>query len=252
MTGKMIVGYARVSTLEQKKSGFGLDIQIREIEKFAKENLLKIDRIFKDEAVSGVEEKKQELDILRSLCSKGEIKAVIFPSTARASRSVRLSENLYYELNKSDVRIYFTDMPYYDPDNHRDVMVRQINEVVAESNRNAIIERLRKGREERVRKGKSAGGTVPYGYTRENKQLKKEHGEAKTVKLVYKLAKLGKKSQHIAEVLNEKGYYRRNGKEWIQKQVWAILSREDLYKRGIVKYGKVTGENKKLIIVRDN
>ncbi len=252
MGNKKIVGYCRVSTLEQKKKGFGIDIQVREIEKFAKENRLIVERIFKDEAVSGIEENKKELDILCSLCKKGEIEAVIFPSTDRTSRSVRLSENLYYELNKNGVRIYLTDMPYYNSDNHGDVMFRQIKEVIAEGNRNAIIARLKKGREERARKGRLAGGTVPYGYTRENKGLKKNKNEAKIIRAVYKLAKQGKKSQHIADCLNQKEYCMRNGKGWTQRQVWAILHREELYKKGIVKYGKVTGENKKLIIVYDN
>jgi len=252
MGNKKIVGYCRVSTLEQKKKGFGIDIQIREIDRFAKDNRLIVDRIFKDEAVSGIEEKKEELDILSDLCEKGEIEAVIFPSTDRTSRSVRLSENLYYELNKNNVRIYFTDMPYYDSDNHKDIMFRQIKEVIAEGNRNSIIERLKKGREERVRKGKPSGGTVPYGYTRINKELKKNSEEAKIVRTIYKLAKLNKKSQHIADHLNQKGYRIRNGNDWTQRRVWAILHREELYKKGMIKYGKVVGENKKLIIVRDN
>ncbi len=145
MNHKKIVGYCRVSTLEQKKKGFGLDIQVREIEKFAKDNQITVDRIFKDEAVSGLDEARQELDILLNLCQRGEVKAVIFPSTDRTARSVRLSENLYYELNKYGVRFYFADMPYYDPDNYSDVMVRQIKEVIAEGNRNAISGKAKKG-----------------------------------------------------------------------------------------------------------
>ncbi len=252
MLRKKILGYCRVSTLEQKKKGFGLDIQVREIEKFAKDNNLKIDRIFKDKAVSGIEENRQELDILFNSCRRGEIKAVIFPSTDRTARSVRLSENLYYELNKNNVRLYFADMPFYDPDNHGDVMVRQMKEVIAEGNRKEIIERLKKGREERARKGQPAGGNVPYGYIRENKQLKIESDEAKIVRVIHKQAELGQKCQKIADYLNKKGFHRRNGKGWTQRQVWSVLHRGELYNKGIVKYGRGTGQNKKLIIVKNN
>jgi len=251
MLSKKIVGYARVSTLEQKKNGFGMDIQIREIERFAKENNLKIDRIFKDEAISGLEEKREELDLLMEECSKKLIKAVIFPSTDRTARSVRLSENLYYELSKDNVRLYFTDMPFYDHDNHGDVMVRQMKEVIAEGNRNEIVNRLRKGREERIRKGKTPGGTVPYGYIRESKEFKIALDEAKVIKTIFKKSEVYN-SNKIAEIINKKGYKRRNGGEWTQRQVWAILHRQELYKEGIIKYGGVTGTNKKLIIIKDN
>ncbi len=50
-------------------------------------------------------------------------------------------------------------------------LIRQIREAIAEDNRKEIIERLLKGRQERVRKGHSAGGNVPYGYRRERKTL---------------------------------------------------------------------------------
>ena len=53
-------------------------------------------------------------------------------------------------------------MPYYDRSNRKDVLLRQIRKAIAEENRKEIIERLKKGREERTLKGKMAGGTLPY------------------------------------------------------------------------------------------
>ena len=252
MPKKKIVGYCRVSTLEQKKKGYGIDIQAREVKKFAKNNGIAVDRIFKDEAVSGLEEARQELNVLLDLCEKGEIKAVIFPSTDRTARSVRISENLYYALNKHNVRIYFTDMPYYDADNYSDVMVRQIKEVVAEGNRNAIVDRLKKGRQERVRKGRPPGGTVPYGYRRKNKKWVLFHPEISIVTTIYDLIRKGEKAVNIAKILNEQGHRRRNGREWTARQVAEIMGRKELYEKGIVHYGEIMGQNKKLIILTDD
>jgi site-specific DNA recombinase len=249
MPKKKIVGYCRVSTLEQKKKGFGIDVQVREIQKFARDNGITIDRIFKDEAVSGLEEARRELDILLNLCQKGEVKAVIFPSTDRTARSVRISENLYYELNKNNVRIYFADMPYYDHDNYGDVMVRQIKEVIAEGNRNAIVDRLKKGREERIRKGKPPGGTVPYGYHRRRKKWLVYSSEAAIIRLIFDLHQNNEKPLRIAQILNNQGLKRRNGKGWTARQVAEILGRKELYKQGIFHYGEVKGQNKKLVIL---
>lgn len=246
---KQIVGYTRVSTEEQKKKGFGIDIQSREIKKFAKENNIKVDYIFKDEAVSGIKEDRKELRILLNLCKKGRIEAVIFPAIDRTARSVRVFENIYYELNKCSVRIYFVDMPYYDHDNHRDIMFRQMKEVFAESNRNIIIDRLKKGRQERTLKGKPPGGTVPYGYTRKNKKWKINLYESGIIKLIFELDQCEEKPFKIAKIVNEQGFRLRNGGDWTRRQVMGILKRKELYQQGIFHYGEVRGQNKKLIIL---
>ena len=115
------------------------------------------------------------------------VKAIIFPSTDRVARTVRISENLYYELSKDNVRIYFADMPYYNPNDYNQVMMRQIREVIAEGNRNAIVKKLKDGRMERTRKGKPAGGNTPYGYRRVNKRFEINPPEAETVKEIFKL-----------------------------------------------------------------
>lgn len=142
-------------------------------------------------------------------------------------------------------------MPHYDRLNRKDVLIRQIKEAIAEENRKEIIERLKKGREERIRKGKMAGGTLPYGYRRSGKQIEKSPPEARIVEDVFKLNNQGKSGREIADFLNQKGYSRRNGRPWTQRQVWAILNRKDLYQHGIIKYGEIRGENRELVIVRE-
>jgi len=59
----------------------------------------------------------------------------------------------------------------------------------------------------------------------------------------------GRNCQEIAESLNKQALLRRNGKLWTQKQAWAILSRDGLYRSGVVKYGKIEGRNDSLIIL---
>ena len=56
------------------------------------------------------------------------------------------------------------DMPMHNGQNRRDVLIRQIREAIAENNRKEIIERLLKGRLERVRKGHFPGGKSPCAY----------------------------------------------------------------------------------------
>jgi len=50
---KPVVAYCRVSTLEQKRRGYGIEIQTRDVTILAKREGLFVRRFYKDEAESG-------------------------------------------------------------------------------------------------------------------------------------------------------------------------------------------------------
>src|SRR5581483_2019796 len=195
---KPAVAYCRVSTLEQKRRGYGIDIQIRDVTLFAERHGLFVRRFYKDEAESGVEENRTGLRRLLKDCQLGRVRTVIIPSVDRLFRDVRLAENLFYEFRKLGVEVLIADMPAYDGNDRKDVMIRQIQEVIAEENRKEIIERLWKGRQERVRRGQFPGGNVPYGYRRNGKALIVEPKEVAAVRMIFGLAGDGKTSHQIA------------------------------------------------------
>src|SRR5713101_3105794 len=119
-----VVAYCRVSTLEQKKKGLGMDIQIRDVTAFAHARKLALDRIYPDKAESGVAESRKELKNLLRACKRGEVDAIIIPSLGRLSRDVRIAENLFHEFSQLGIRVLIADMPFYDGENRRDVLVR--------------------------------------------------------------------------------------------------------------------------------
>jgi site-specific DNA recombinase len=160
---KKVVAYCRVSTLEQKKKGYGIDIQIRDASIFAERHGLLIETFYRDEGASGINEKRKALDKLLRDCRAGKIAVVILPSLDRLSREVRIAENLFHEFENLKIKILIADMPQYNGE-RKDILIRQIFEAIAEENRKEIIERLFKGRQERVRKGLFPGGNLPYGY----------------------------------------------------------------------------------------
>jgi len=250
-----VVAYCRVSTLEQKRKGLGIEIQVRDLTLFAESRGLLIDHFYKDEAESGIDENRRGLRRLLRDCKKGQIKAVIIPSLDRLSRDVRLAENLFWKFEKLGVQIHIADMPFYNGQDRRDVLLRQIREAIAEDNRKDIIERLLKGRQERIRKGHPPGGNVPYGYQRKvtgkGKHLIPHTPEVEIIKVIFELEGHGKSRSEIAMDLNNRGYNRRNGKPWITRQVSAIFQRRDFYLQGIVRYGGVTGRDQSLILVRN-
>jgi site-specific DNA recombinase len=245
------VAYCRVSTLEQKRKGYGIEIQVRDVTLFAQAQGLFIRRFYKDEAESGAAEDRTGLRRLRRDCQAGRVGTLIIPSLDRLSRDVRLAENLFYEFERSRVRVLIADMPTYNGKDRKDVLIRQIREAIAEENRKDIIERLWKGRQERVRRGLLPGGNVAYGFRRAGQALVVDSSEADVVRMIIELGARGQSSSGIARVLNDKGLRRRNGQSWTRRQVSAILGRQGFYRAGVIRYGATVGENKSLILVQD-
>lgn len=245
---KFVVAYCRISTLEQKKNGLGIEIQVRDATLFAQDRQLFIDRFYRDEAESGVIEDRPQLKKLLRECKSKRVGTLILPSLDRLSRDVRLAENLFWQFERCGVRVLIADMPNYNGQDRRDVLIRQIREAIAEDNRKEIIERLLKGRQERVRKGHFPGGNIPYGFQREKKKLKLQPAEAAIVQEILELARREKPIRTIVEALNCKGAARRNGKPWTARQVRAIVSRRALYEQGRIQYGHVDGLNRALVL----
>ena len=249
---KLVAAYCRVSTLEQKKSGLGLEIQVRDATLFAEAQGLFIDRFYRDEGESGVLEDRPELQRLLQQCRRRQVGTVILPALDRLSRDVRLAENLFWRFQRYGVRVLMADMPGYNGQDRRDVLLRQIREAIAEDNRKEIVERLLKGRQERVRKGHFPGGNIPYGYRFEKKTLIPYAAEAEDVREILRLDRQGIPVREIVNALNRRGARRRNGEPWSGRQVRAIRSRRELYERGKVHYGAVEGWDEKLILARIN
>jgi site-specific DNA recombinase len=248
---KKVVAYCRVSTMEQKKKGLGMDVQTRDVVAFAQQQDLSLDLIYKDEAESGAAESRKQLNRLRQACKRGEICVLIIPALDRLSRDVRIAEDLFWLFERYGVRVLIADMPHYDATNRRDVMIRQIREAIAEENRKDIIERLWKSRQERVRKGRTPGGNIPYGYRRDGKKFVPDVTESRIVRLIFMWHLEEKPASEIAVMLNEQGSLRRNGSPWIGRQVLDVIGKQDLYKDGVVRYGQASGINKGLVLLEE-
>src|SRR5438874_8686927 len=116
-TTKQVAAYCRVSTLEQKKKGLGMDIQVRDVTSFAETQRLVIDRFYRDEAQSGAAENRRQLNKMLRACERGEISTVILPALDRLSRNVRIAENLFHRFDELEVVVFIADMPGYDGTN---------------------------------------------------------------------------------------------------------------------------------------
>jgi DNA invertase Pin-like site-specific DNA recombinase len=114
------------------------------------------------------------------------------PVLARTDIRVgQIAENLFHEFATLGIDVLIADMPTYNGKDRKDVLVRQIREAIAEENRKEIIERLWKGRRERVHRGLPPAGTAPYGYRRDGRRLVVDQAEAGIIQLVFEFADRG-------------------------------------------------------------
>ncbi|MGH9459659.1 MAG: recombinase family protein [Vicinamibacteria bacterium] len=163
----------------------------------------------------------------------------------------RIAENLFHKFEQLGIEVLIADMPTYNGKDRKDVMIRQIREAIAEENRKDIIERLWKGRQERVRRGLPPGGNIPYGYRRNAAGLIRHEAEAAVVRRIFERSARGETKSAIARALEAEGLLRRNGKPWTRRQVGAILTRAPLYREGVLRYGEAIAKNDEWALVHD-
>lgn len=130
------------------------------------------------------------------------------------------------------------------------MLIRQIREAIAEENRKDIIERLWKGRQERVRRGLPPGGNVAYGFRRAGRCWAPADKEAEIIRAIFTLVDQGARPATIAQALNDEGRVRRNGKPWTHRQVASIVAPRSLYSQGLLRYGTSTGRDSALALLQ--
>jgi site-specific DNA recombinase len=148
-----------------------IDQQLERVRNFcqAKGWPLDDEGIFRDDGYSGAVLNRPGLDALRDRIRAREFDIVVITVPDRLARNYVHQMVLIDELSRAGCRVEFIDHPMsQDP---HDQLLLQIRGAVAEYERTLITERMRRGRQARIRAGLMLPWTKrPYGY-----QLHPEH-----------------------------------------------------------------------------
>jgi site-specific DNA recombinase len=121
------------------------------------------EHVFRDDGHSGARLDRPGLDALRDHAARAAFDAVLVCAPDRLARNFVHQMVVMEELERRGVRVVFCDRPLRD-DPHEQ-LVTQIRGAVAEYERTLIADRMRRGRQARLRSGQLLPWTrAPYGY----------------------------------------------------------------------------------------
>jgi len=215
--------YRRVS-LDEQITGTSLENQKAKLGVFCGGDETILD--YCDAGYSGKDDRRPDLQRLLTDAKLRRFDRVVCTTLDRLARNLRLLLELDEELRKHSINLVFTDQGV-DTSKPMGKFVFQILGIIAEWERETIIERTKSGRYARYQEGKWGPGQPLYGYAynRETKKLEIREDETAVVKRVYSLYvfdRLG--MEQIARLLNiDHVKPRQQGRLWHKAAVRDIL-----------------------------
>jgi len=248
---KKLVGYARVSTDNQKEEGT-IEIQEKDLKLYADKNNFELVEIFKDEGVSGSKELENRpglAKLFNSIETEKDIKGILIFKLDRLARDLYIQEHLIKKLellNKELISIKEPDLSSKDPMRKA---FRQFMGIVSELEKAFITLRLSGGRINKAQKGGFAGGAVALGYLSKNKELIINKEQAETIRMIFKMKRYKKMGlREIARELNNLNIpTSRVNSKWHGRTVKYIL--ENPIYRGTLHYKDNKSKNERLALI---
>lgn len=182
------IAYRRVSTDKQAEEGYGLDVQRNDIIRHCEYAQLNNCILFTDDGVTGTTMDRPGLNHFIELVerfnqgrSKFKINSFIVPRIDRLSRSLlgtlqfiqdyivesKDSKNSMVNTNTYDINFISIGEPFVSVDrkNPTSKLMLVLFAGLAEYDRDQIVLKMQRGREERIKSGKPmGGGNQPFGY----------------------------------------------------------------------------------------
>ena len=200
--------YIRVSTEDQAKEGYSLEVQMEYLESFALREGCEVFKVYCDDGVSAYSTRRPALQELLADAKARRFELVLVYKIDRFSRNLKDLLILVDELLVYGVGFKSATEPFDSTTSAGKLMFQQLGSF-AEFESNRIAERVFPGMVKGVQKGNWQGARfAPFGYTynKENKLLEVEEREANIVKLIYTMYISGKSTHDIAAYLDKKGY----------------------------------------------
>jgi len=216
------IGYVRVSTDEQAKSGLGLEAQIAKIKAYAELFDIELTEIIMDEGISGKTLERDGLQKAIKMLKEKRVEGMVIAKLDRLTRNVAdLGTLVSTVFDKAEL---YSVSEQINTKNAAGRLVLNVLVSVAQWERETICERTKDALQAKKARGEKTGGNVPFGYEEVNGKLIRNEEEQAIINEIKKLKESGLSLRKIAEELNGRGIATKNGKAWTATQIQRIAA----------------------------
>ena len=200
-------GYVRVSIDRQAEESESLGAQRRTVEGYAMMHGLTLDRVFIERGVSGSKpiSERPEGKRLLAIVKPGDV--IITPKLDRMFRSALDALDVLAKLKERNVALHMIDLGGDVMGNGISTLVFTILSAVAEAERDRTRGRIAEVKHDQKTRGRFLGGTVPFGYRRDDTgELVPHESQQEAIREAVALKDGGASLRAIADALQAKGH----------------------------------------------
>lgn len=233
----LILAYLRVSSAGQENNS-SLEHQKQAILNYCQSRNFSINQehIFTD-VDSGTKSERVAFNAMRDAIKNAKsVKHVIVYAIDRLTRSVYVGEIIAREIKEKGGSIISVSQGFDDA-TPTGKMTRQFLTIVAEQERDTIVQRTSNGRKSTIKKGLFGGGRAPIGYkTVGNGKLEIDDTEKLVIQDIFRMYDCKFSYRTIAKHLTTKGFLTRKGTSFNPGSIKKIVDNREFYEGKICLY----------------
>ncbi len=221
------IGYIRVSTEEQVKTGVSLETQESKIRDYVRLNDLDSEKliILRDEGESGKNLRRDAIQELIKKVEDKEVDTIVVYKLDRLCRNTLDMLNLIQKFEKYGVSFH-SITEKIDTKTAMGKFFITVLSALAQMERDQISERTKGALSYKRSQGGRAGG-IPYGYKSNGKKksamLTKDDKEQKVLGVILEAHRLGRSYNWIANELNRSGLLTRCNGKWYPQTIKSVI-----------------------------
>ncbi len=228
-TTQKVIGYVRVSTLDQAEHGISLDAQEARLHERAAYMGIELVHIYRDAGISGSKGRKKRpgYDAALTSLEKGDSNGLMVVALDRFGRNgYKTFSDVLYITDKLNARLICLDLggESVDTSTSSGRAMLAMMAILANMEREKSNERTTAALNQLKRTGKVYGPT-PYGYQRRGDKLYKLKAEQDILAMITDHRAVGDSLASIVTLLNDKGLRTKQGKLWRGYTIDRILKR---------------------------
>ncbi len=219
-----VVGYARVSTIEQAETGISLDAQRHRLQAYADAHALTLVRVETDAGLSAKRTNNRPA-LQRALLSlkRGEATGLVAVKLDRLSRTTRDVLDLVARAEKESWALHSIE-ERLDTSSAQGRFVVTLLGALSQLEREQAAERTKTAMAELRRQGKRISGRPPFGFRFEDGRVVEVAEEQIILRRIRELRAAGKGCYAVASQLNrDRVLNPRTGREWFFGTVRSVM-----------------------------